>query len=670
MKLTHRLSALAFVICSACVSNAHATHDELFDASLEELLTTEVVGVSKSRKLISEAPGTVSVVTAEDIKRYGYRNVAEAIVRLPGIAITRDNIYNYAGVRGMNSDGANYNSRFLLMVNGHRINDGFYDQAFIGDEGIIDINAVERIEFIKGPGALMYGGNALYGVLNIITRTGRHIDGTELRLATSTNDGYSVSQTSGGETDSGLQWMLQFSHTEQSKHAISSGGSDYSARGRHTKAMGQLVGDNFSINLLLADQEIGDRQFNAYGETDYETLSLNEKYQQFMLGGEYRWHLGNKSELTALGNINRFDDYYAIYDTWYEDPANYGYGFGYIDAKETTTSDWITAELRVDSEAIDGQYWMAGIEWRRDLPLSNNYMDIYKDEGTWNEETGSWEFAYEPDDKYQYIKTARTSVGVFIQGDFTFSEDWLLIAGGRVDKVDHYEANFSPRLALIWSPTAASTFKLIHSEAFRTPAGVEHAHGRDINEDTGLRLTPEFMTSQELVYEYRQGGLYINTALFGSTLKDGIVGKPVDYSNAATMRSNGLELAFKYRHNSGFGGYANYSYQKTTSSDGKLVLNNPEHLGKAGIDGAFLDEKLTTALEWQYTSEREVSPDEPSAKGYHLLNLHMTLHPWARGPELSMTVTNLMDNQFEYSTYGDAFPGRAREIWFGVTQAL
>ncbi|RJX68428.1 TonB-dependent receptor [Vibrio sinensis] len=667
MNFSVRVNVLAFIIGGVFMANANATNDALFDATIEDLLISEVVGVSKSRQLISEAPGTVSVLTAEDIKRYGYRNVSQAIARLPGIAITRDNVFNYAGVRGMNSDGANYNSRFLLMVNGHRINDGYYDQAFLGDEGIIDIHAIERIEFIKGPGALMYGGNALYGVLNIITRTGRHIDGAELRVASSSNQGFSASQISGGETDSGMQWMTQLSYTDQGKYSYQTSGSDYSAGGRHTKAMGQWVGDNFSINLLLADHQLKDNEYHAAGGGDYYTKSLNQKYQQFMLGGQYRWLLDNKTELSLLGNINRFDDYYALYDTeFYVDE------FLDEDAKETTTSDWITGELRLDSEAIAGQYWMAGIEWRRDLPLTNDYLNKLRVNGHWDDTQGNWIFDGEqPEDWSMILNTARTSVGAFIQGDFTFAEDWLFIAGGRVDKVDYYAANFSPRLALIWSPNASSTFKLIHSEAFRTPAGVEHAHGQLLN-NHDVKLKPEYMTSQELVYEYRNRALYINTAFFKSELKDSIIEDPDSYGfiNSATLRSQGIELSLEYHHASGLGGYANYSYQKTESSDGDVVLNNPEHLAKAGIDGAFFSEKLTSALEWQYTSDRAVYPNEPIADGYHLFNLHMTFHPWQRGPEFLFSVSNLMDKQFEHSTYGYAFPGRGREIWLGVTQAL
>ncbi|RJX68429.1 TonB-dependent receptor [Vibrio sinensis] len=638
MPTLYRTQSLVFALATTLAYPALA-QDDLFDASLEDLLATEVVGVSKTKQLISEAPANVTVITAEDIARYGYQTVAEAISRLPGVAITRDNTYSYGGVRGMTSDAANYNSRFLLMINGHRINDGLYDQALVGHESIIDIHAIDRIEFIKGPGAIMYGGNALYGVINILTRSGRQIDGTELRMAAASNEGYSVSQISGGETDSGLQWTAQVSHTEESKHDESNLYGDYSARGRHTKAMGQLNGDNFNITMMLAEHQLQNSEVWTY-QGDYYVSDIPETTRQLMLGGEYIWKIGHKTHITALGNISRFHDDFSRYDfgeLWYRDVSN---------------SDWISGELRLGSEAIEGQRWTMGIEWRRDLPLDNKYW---------------YEPLENPTDVY-FLDVDRTSVGGYIQGEFSLATDWMVVAGGRIDKIEYFDAEFSPRLSVIWTPTVSSTLKLIHSEAFRTPSAIEFGYGAEANY-FGEKLTPEHMKSQELIYEYRQGALLTSVAIYHNQLEDGI-GENIDagYINTSTLTSQGIELAFNYRHNSGLGGYANYSYQDTSSKDNTPVMNSPENLIKVGIDGSWFENRLTSALEWQYTSEREVASESPKADAYHLVNLYMTMRPWNKGPELSFKAINVMDDDYGVSAYSFEFPGRSRELWFGITQ--
>lgn len=674
MPTLYKTQSLVFALATTLAYPAIA-QDDLFDASLEDLLATEVVGVSKTKQLISEAPANVTVITAEDIARYGYQTVAEAISRLPGVAITRDNTYSYGGVRGMTSDAANYNSRFLLMINGHRINDGLYDQALVGHESIIDIQAIDRIEFIKGPGAIMYGGNALYGVINILTRSGRQIDGTELRIAAASSEGYSVSQISGGETDSGLQWTAQISHTEESKHDESNLYGDYSARGRHTKAMGQLTGNNFSVIMLLAEHQLRSDQTWEFSAPSYlSMISVPETTQQLMLGGEYYWQLGNKTQLTATANISRFHDDFKVNSQEFDSGESLS-----SHTRDISNSDWISGELRLNSEAIEGQRWTAGIEARRDRPLDSQYDTTGSGYWYWDEGLEDYTFDSSEWSESGQLQAARTSIGGYFQGEITLMQNWQLIAGGRVDKFDYFDAEFSPRLSLIWTPTISSTIKLIYSEAFRTPSAIEFGYGAEANY-FGEKLTPEHMKSQELIYEYRQGALLASVAIYHNQLEDGI-GENIDagYINTSTLMSQGIELAVNYRHNSGLGGYANYSYQDTSNKDDTRVMNSPEHLAKAGIDGQFLDNRLTTAIEWQYTSSREVDSsgyydeyDElqqyPIANAYHLVNLYMTMRPWSKGPELSLKALNVMDEDYGVSAYSFEFPGRGRELWFGITQ--
>ena len=97
----------------------------LADMSLEELMDIPIYGVSKYPQKLSEAPASVTVVTREDIKRYGYRTLSDVLRSVPGFFVTNDRNYEYLGIRGFNRPG-DYNSRFLLLVDGHRLNDPLY----------------------------------------------------------------------------------------------------------------------------------------------------------------------------------------------------------------------------------------------------------------------------------------------------------------------------------------------------------------------------------------------------------------------------------------------------------------------------------------------------------------------------------------------------------------
>ena len=146
--------------------------------SLESLMDVTVMGASRYRQKLSEAPTYASIVTADDIRKNGYRNLADLLRTLPGIFITNDRNYQYMGIRGFLTAG-DYNSRVLLLVDGHRVNNSVFDHAMIGNEFPVDIDLIERVEVVRGPSSSLYGSNAFFGVINVITKRGGDIDGGE-----------------------------------------------------------------------------------------------------------------------------------------------------------------------------------------------------------------------------------------------------------------------------------------------------------------------------------------------------------------------------------------------------------------------------------------------------------------------------------------------------------
>jgi outer membrane receptor for ferrienterochelin and colicins len=145
---------------------------DLMDMSLQDLMKVEidsVYGASKYKQKVTAAPASITIITAEEIKRYGYRTLADILRDVPGFYVTYDRNYNYVGVRGFGRPG-DYNSRILLLVDGHRINDNIDDQAFIGTDFPVDISLIDRVEVIRGPNSSLYVASALLGIVNIVTR--------------------------------------------------------------------------------------------------------------------------------------------------------------------------------------------------------------------------------------------------------------------------------------------------------------------------------------------------------------------------------------------------------------------------------------------------------------------------------------------------------------------
>ena len=200
------LWALAGIPLLAEVAVASQSQD-FTEMSLEELINLPVVGASKYAQKLSEAPADVSIVTRDEIKKYGYRTLADILKSERSFYVRNDRIYSYLGVRGFGRPG-DYNSRILLLIDGIRINDNIYDQAPIGTEFPLDIDLIERVEIIRGPGSSLYGSNAFFAVINIITRRGRDVKGVELSGDVGSLNTFKGRATYGNRWPNGLEALI------------------------------------------------------------------------------------------------------------------------------------------------------------------------------------------------------------------------------------------------------------------------------------------------------------------------------------------------------------------------------------------------------------------------------------------------------------------------------
>jgi outer membrane receptor for ferrienterochelin and colicins len=180
---------------------------DLTQMSLEQLMELPVLTVvtaSKREQKTTEAPAQATVVTAEDIRTYGHRTLADILRSVPGFYTTYDRSYSFVGVRGFGRPG-DYGGRTLLLLDGHRMNDPLYDTASIGTDFMLDVDLIERVEVIRGPGSALYGNNAFFAVVNVITRKAAGINGGEASAEAGTYDTYKGRLTYGARTSHGTE---------------------------------------------------------------------------------------------------------------------------------------------------------------------------------------------------------------------------------------------------------------------------------------------------------------------------------------------------------------------------------------------------------------------------------------------------------------------------------
>ena len=205
-----KLAALGLGVLLAFRPAAGVAQDDLTALPFEELLLRDYVSASRLARQVSDSPAAVSIVTADDIRAYGYRTLADVINGMRGLYTTDERTYHYMGGRSF-GDVEDYAGRVMLLIDGYAVQDNLFDQAYIDESGLIDLELVERVEYVPGTGSVTYGNNALLGILNVVTRRGRDFDGARVAAEISSRGASRQRVTWGKRLDNGAEVLLSAS---------------------------------------------------------------------------------------------------------------------------------------------------------------------------------------------------------------------------------------------------------------------------------------------------------------------------------------------------------------------------------------------------------------------------------------------------------------------------
>ncbi|GAB4389016.1 MAG: hypothetical protein Kow0025_11800 [Thermodesulfovibrionales bacterium] len=169
-----------------------------------------VFSASKYEQKATQAPSSVSIVTADEIRKYGYRTFSEVLQSIRGFQVTNDRNYIYLGIRGFGLP-ADYNNRVLILVDGHPINEAVYDSTLLGAAFPVEVDLIDRVEVVRGPSSSLYGNSAFFGVINVITKDGRHLRGAQVSGEAGSLRTYKGMATYGTRLNSGLEVLVSAS---------------------------------------------------------------------------------------------------------------------------------------------------------------------------------------------------------------------------------------------------------------------------------------------------------------------------------------------------------------------------------------------------------------------------------------------------------------------------
>lgn len=129
----------------------------------------QVIAASRRNEDVEDAPASISLVSGEELRALAYPTVAEALKGRPGAYVSDDRAYVSLGVRGLGRLGS-YGNRTLVLQDGVATNDDWIGSSYVSYDGMTDLGDVDRVEFVRGPGSVLYGTSAFSGVVNVVTR--------------------------------------------------------------------------------------------------------------------------------------------------------------------------------------------------------------------------------------------------------------------------------------------------------------------------------------------------------------------------------------------------------------------------------------------------------------------------------------------------------------------
>ena len=631
-----RVVVLVLLIVAAAPRRALA-QQALPDLSLEELMRIDsgrVFGASERNQPVTEAPSSVSFITAEEIERYGYRTLADILRGVRGMYVTDDRNFSLLGTRGFAKPG-DYNSRILLLVNGHRVNDNVFGQAEIGAEFGIDPAMFERVEIIRGPASSLYGDSAFFAVVNVITKSGSSLDGVSIAAEAGSYDTLLTRVSAGRRLASGVDMAVSATldgsagvqrlyfpafDTPQTNNGI--------AQGLDGERVGQFYGQLRLKNFVFTGaygsrrRDVPTASFGTlFNEQDWKEQTTD---RHTLADVEYGRTFG-LSRVTLRGSFDQFS-YDGTYPFATDDP---------------------NAVLVAHNDVL-GSRWTAGARIARPLPARQMLTagaevvdNIHQNQETRYLDPASVMFA---------TNNSSVQTAAYFQDEIKLTR-WLLANGGL--RYDGYEQfmRVTPRMSLIATPSPNQSFKYLFGSAFRAPNFYEQ------NEfyfgDRIHALRPESIDTHEIVWE-RYTNDWLRTSVSTYWYKaDGLITLTLDPStffgttfvNGGHVRANGLELEAQMRLSRGVQGVMSYALQRVKDLEtGETLVNSPGQMAKLRVSVPGPSKRWLASIEVLALSSRRTLAGatlQPAATAGVTI-----IAPMGKMFELFGGVRNLFDVQY------------------------
>ncbi len=489
------LKAFALALLPTLLIAQEPAKDDLKD--LQDLLKQPVIAsASKRLQRLKEAPVDATVLSGEDLRHLGYHTLSEALDGVVGFRVVRDKAYDYLAVRGLQLVG-DTNTRVLILLDGHALNPGdTLAESMVGEDFGIPLERVERIEITRGPASAMYGNGAFMGMVNVVTRapSGRG----ELALGAQSRGGFE-GWGRAGWAGSNSTWEIT--------------GSGFQRKGT------ALDFPELGVGTLPADLDREERQ-SAYLRAKGKEWSLTGyamNRTQRQASAPYGTVIGDPRNF--FGDSLVFGEFkaepkFGVVDTFlrvFADHYVWSGGYSYNGARDPSIT---TPFLELERDPSD----LYGLEVQARFPLLGQMVTVGSEQ-KWSR----YRTSITAPDLQISSQVNSQSGNTYLQLDGSLGAWANLVLGvqqatQRITRADqlalgvvtNYRPSelqgWTPRLALVVTPTSVDIVKLLYGGGYRYPSHTERFYGDNQAYLANPALLPETIRTAEAIWVRIWGG--------------------------------------------------------------------------------------------------------------------------------------------------------------------
>ncbi|UCD85490.1 MAG: TonB-dependent receptor, partial [Deltaproteobacteria bacterium] len=651
------------LFCLVCLSSINPVlAQEEFEEEALFRFEEYVVSASKRLQRIEEAPATITVITAEDIRQSGLTNIPEILRRVAGLdVVTLTAFDTQVAIRGFCSRTVNMNvfNKILVLVNGRSVYEDFFGGT-IWEILPIQLEDIERIEVVKGPGSVLYGANALTGVINIITKSPDESSG-------------GLASFTGGQFNHYVGSLIYDGNVRDLGYRLSGGwerASRLEERDRDSEEVGRFFGIfNYKINES-SEVSLEGGISDGEGEIFVNFPGFLTDFQEGYVKADYNY---SDFKVQAFWRGGKFIDMSL---------SGFLCTSGIISLPELLPPD-VVIRGKLVGEDMTGRYDTYDME----LQKSIQFAEIHTILGGLN-----YRF-FTLGSNYTEQEGLNTYAG-FFQYEIKPIPSVILNLGIRVDHQDYIGTNYSPRGSLIFTPVKDHTVFFSAGNAFRNPAYIdlfadvsldllvastEDEYNKFLTIEVGgnENIKPERITSIDIGYRaILFEKLRANLEFFRYKIKDIIhtfgyfpESPPfiVMSVNEGEAKGIGGVVGLEYKMTPWLSGLINYSYQEITDQNDDLITSNPKHKINGGLR-ASLQNGLSTNILIHYldSTEKEYAvPDllpptfySKSLDYYIILTARVSYKFLNEHFEVTVSGQNLLNDEHREVPEGNLIPLR------------